>query len=52
MILEKFDSLQKAIEQKPMLTEVRWDSISKMIIEKVETKNRIDNNHKSSKGIF
>ena len=52
MILEKFDSLQKTIEQKPMLTEVRWDSISKMIIEKVETKNRIDNNHKSSKGIF
>tara|TARA_R110001592_G_scaffold48788_1_gene153066 strand:- start:7886 stop:11629 length:3744 start_codon:yes stop_codon:yes gene_type:complete len=52
MILDKFDSLQKTIEQKPMLTEVRWDSISKMIIEKVETKNRIDNNHKSSKGIF
>jgi len=52
MILEKFDSLQKTIENKPMLTEVKWDDISQMIVEKVETKNRIENRHKSSKGIF
>lgn len=52
MILDKFDSLQKTIENKPMLTEVKWDDISQMIVEKVETKNRIENRHKSSKGIF
>lgn len=52
MILSKFDDLQKTIENKPMLTEVRWDEVSQMIVEKVETKHRIENKHKSSKGIF
>jgi len=52
MILDKFDELQKTIENKPMLTEVRWDEVSQMIIEKVETKQRIDNKHQSTKGIF
>ena len=52
MILSKFDELQKTIENKPMLTEVRWDEVSQMIVEKVETKQRIENRHKSSKGIF
>ena len=52
MILSKFDDLQKTIENKPMLTEVRWDEVSQMIVEKVETKHRIENRHKSSKGIF
>jgi hypothetical protein len=51
-ILSKFDELKSAIENKPMLTEVRWDEITKMIVEKVETKNRIYKNHSSSKGIF
>lgn len=52
MILSKFDELQKTIENKPMLTEVRWDEVSEMIIEKVETKNRIEKRHQSTKGIF
>ncbi len=51
-ILSKFDELKRTIEQKPMLTEIRWDEISEMIIEKVETKNKITNKHTSSKRIF
>lgn len=52
MLLGKFDELKRAIEQKPMLTEVRWDEVSKMIVEKVETKNKITKNHQSTKGLF
>jgi len=52
MILNKFDELKKTIENKPMLTEVRWDEVSDMIVEKVQTKNRIEKKHQSSKGIF
>jgi len=51
-ILNKFDELKRTIENKPMLTEIRWDEISSMIIEKVETKNTIKRNHQSSKSIF
>lgn len=51
-ILTKFDELKRTIENKPMLTEVRWDEISKMIIEKVETKNKIVKRHTSSNRIF
>tara|TARA_R110002020_G_C16321697_1_gene774859 strand:- start:5190 stop:9137 length:3948 start_codon:yes stop_codon:yes gene_type:complete len=52
MILTKFDELQKTIENKPMLTEVRWDEVTNMIIERVESKNKINNKHHSTKGIF
>ena len=51
-ILNKFDELKSAIQDKPVLTDIKYNEFEKAMVHTISSKNKTERNHVKTGGIW